>query len=86
MPERRCTLKMKIEIPEDLAAFVVAHFEKRKARQIKMMPDPDYVDPWLGYAEKADRDRHKEEMKKAKHKALNFIHNATLVIELLQTK
>lgn len=75
---------MNITMPPEMAEFIIQHFKKRVERRKIMMPNPDYIDPWLRLADPKDEEESRKEAIEAKGKALNFIHNANLVIDLLE--
>jgi len=76
---------MKIEMDEKMVAFIISHFKKRIEFRKKHMPE--YIDdPWLRFVSEADEEqsRPRQAVAERKKKALEFIHNATLVIETLE--
>lgn len=78
-------LEMKIEISKELASFTANHLRKRAERQKKMMPDPDYQDPWLQVAPE-HRAEERASALEAVRKAKEFIKNCEAVIAILESK
>ena len=72
---------MIVDLPPEMADFIIAHFEKRIAYRKCNMPTRD---EWIHFADPKVEAKVNAEVEERKGKTLEFIHNATLVIELLR--
>lgn len=76
---------MKIEISKELATFTANHLRKRSDRQKRMMPDPNYRDPWLQVAPEHEAEERASALE-AVRKAKEFIKNCEAVIAIMESK
>lgn len=76
---------MNIEIPLEMLDFIIQHFKKRIEYRKKTLPNFDLVDSIAGMIDWGlDEKEARQKAIENKKKTLEFIHNARLVIDLIE--